>query len=62
MVLMVDWSLSSSPLSVGVTDVWTLGEDSSSVPEEEVRVVNQRLSVDSMVVHDNGSSVLKTSS
>jgi hypothetical protein len=62
MVLMVDRSLSCSPFSVRISRHGGLREDSSSVPEEEIGVVDQRLSVESVVVHNNGPSELKTSS
>ena len=62
MVLMVDWSLSCSPFSVGIGSSRGLREDSSGVPEKEVGVVDQGLSVEGVVVHDNGPSILETSS
>lgn len=62
MVLVIDGGLSGSPLSVGVREGWVLGQDSSHIPEEQVGVVDQSLSVNTVVVHHNRSVVLKTSS
>lgn len=61
MVLMVDGSLSGSPLSVGVREGWVLGQDSCHIPEEQVWVVDQSLGVNTVVVHHNRSVVLETS-
>lgn len=59
-VLMVDWGLSGSPLSVGIGKRWVLGKDSGDGPVEQVWVVHQRLGVEGVVVHDNGSCSYET--
>ncbi len=61
MVLMEDGCLSGSPLSVGVGEGWVPGEDSGDVPVEEVWIIDQGLSVDGLIVHDNGSGELQSS-
>ena len=61
MILMVDWCLSCSPFSVGIGNRWVLGENSGNVPVEEVWIVDQSLGVNTMVVHNNWSVVLETS-
>ena len=61
-VLMEDWSLSGSPLSVSIWNWWVLWENSSQVPPEEVWIVHQGSSVELMIVHDNWSLVSESSS
>lgn len=61
MVLMVDGSLSSSPLSVSIGKRGVLGKNLGQVPEEEIWVVHQGLGVECVIVHDDGSGCLKTS-
>ena len=61
MILMVDGSLSGSPLSVSIGNRWVLGQDSCHVPVEQVWVVDQSLGVDTVVVHHNRSVVLESS-
>ena len=60
-VLMVHRSLSGSPLSVSIGYGWVSWQDLCQVPVEQVWVVDQRLSVESVIVHHNGSRVAKTS-
>lgn len=62
MVLVEHWRLSHSPLQVSVLDRRVLGENSSTVPEEEIGEVDESLGVQGVVVHDDGSGVLETSS
>lgn len=61
-VLMEDWGLSSSPLSVSVWNRWVLWQDSAEVPPEEIWVVGESSRVESVVPHDNWSLESKTSS
>jgi len=56
-VLMVDWSLASSPLSVRVGHGWVLGQDAGNRPVEQVWVVHERLVVEGMIVHHDGAVV-----
>ena len=60
-VLMEDWSLSGSPLSVSIWNRWVLWQDPGEVPPEEVWVVHESSSVELVVVHDDRSLVSKTS-
>ena len=55
MILVEDWGLSCSPLSVGVWEGWVPWEDLGQVPVEKVWVVEEGLCVDGLIVHDNGS-------
>ena len=48
--LMVDGSLSSSPLSVSIRNWGVLGESSAEIPPEEVWVVQQSSEVELIVV------------
>ena len=54
-VLVIDGSLSGSPLSVSVGDGWVPGQDLCQVPVEQVWVVDQRLCVERVIVHHDGS-------
>lgn len=60
-VLVEDWRLSSSPLSVGIWHRWVLWENSSQVPPEHVWVVQECSGVELMVVHNDWSFVSETS-
>jgi hypothetical protein len=60
-VLVVDRGLSGSPLSVSVGLRWVSGKDLCQVPVEQVRVVDQRLRVESMIVHHDRARVTETS-
>ena len=63
MILMEDWGLSSSPLSVCIWKRWVLWENLSDVPEEEIWVVDQCLGVEGVVIEeDRSSSAHNTSS
>ena len=57
---MVDWSLSGSPFAVCIGYWRVLGEDSGGVPEEQIGIIDQSLSVHGVVIHDNGAVVFKT--
>jgi len=57
---MVDRGLSGSPLAVSIRNWRVLGEHTGDVPEEEVGVVGKCLGVESVIVHDDRSVVLKT--
>ena len=59
-VLMVDGCLSSPPLSVCIGYRWVPWEDLCQVPVEQVWVVNQRLGMEGMVVHNDGAGVTET--
>lgn len=61
MVLVVHRCLSGSPLSVGIGARRVSGKDLGHVPEEQIWVVDQRLSVESVIVHHNGARVAETS-
>ena len=61
-VLMEDWGLSGSPLSVSIWNWWVLWENSSNVPPEEIWVIHQSSSVELMIVHDYWSLVPQSSS
>ena len=54
-VLMVDGSLSSSPLSVSIRNWRVLGQHTTDVPPEQVRVVDEGLGMHGVVVKDDGS-------
>lgn len=58
---MEDGGLSGLPLSVCIGYGWVLGENLGQVPVEEIWVVDQRLRVDSVIVHDNGARLAQTS-
>ena len=59
-VLMVDWSLASSPLSVRIRDRRVLGEDAGDGPVEQIGVVDQSLGVEGMVIEDKWAVVTET--
>ena len=59
-VLMVDRSLTSSPLSVSIGNRRVLGENTAASPPEKIWVINQGLGVETMVVQDEWSSEGKT--
>ena len=56
-VLMVDWSLASSPFSVRVGHGRVLGQDAGNRPVEQVWVVDESLVVEGVIVHHQGSVV-----
>ena len=60
-VLMEDWSLSGSPLSVGIWHWWVSWKHSGHVPPEEVWVVRQSSVMELMIVEDDWSLVSQTS-
>ena len=60
-VLMVDWGLSCSPLSVSVWHGWVLGKNLGKIPVEQVWVIHKRLGLESVIIHDNWSSPSQTS-
>ena len=61
-VLVIDWSLASSPLAVRIGHRWVLWEDTSDGPVVKVRVVDQRLLVPGVIVEDQGTVVSETTS
>ena len=61
-VLMVDWSLASSPLSVRVGHGRVLWEDAGNRPVEQVWVVDQRLVVEGVIVHHQRTVIAETTS
>ena len=61
-ILMEDWSLSSSPLSVSIWNRWVLWQDSGHVPPEEIWVVRESSRMEFVVPHDYWSLNSKTSS
>ena len=58
---MIDWSLSGSPLSVSIWNRGALRKYSGQSPVEEIWIIDECFGVDWLVVHDNGSGILKTS-
>ena len=52
--------LASPPLTVCIRNWGVLGQDTSNVPVEQVRVVSKRLGIESIVVHHDGTVVTKT--
>ena len=61
-VLVIDWSLTSSPLAVRIGHRRVLWEDTSNGPVEEVRMVDQSLGVEGVIVEDQGLVVPETAS
>ena len=61
-VLMIDWSLASSPLAVRIGHRRVLWEDTSDSPVVKVRVVDQGLLVKGVIVEDYGTVVFETAS
>ena len=59
-VLVEDWGLSSSPLSMGVWDWWVSWENSAEIPPVEIWVVQESSLVEAVIVEHNGSLVSKT--
>ena len=62
MVLMEDWSLSSSPFFVSIWNWWVSWKNSGQIPPEEVWVVQQITVEVLVVVEDDWSLESKTSS
>ena len=60
--LMIDGSLPSSPLSVGIRNWRVLGKSPAEIPPEEIWVVQQGSCVELMVVEDDWSLISQTSS
>ena len=61
-VLVVDRGLASSPLAVRIGHGRVLWEDTSDGPVEEVRMVDQRLLVEGVIVEDQRLVVPETAS
>ena len=61
-VLMVDWSLASSPLSVRIGHGRVLWEDAGNRPVEQVWVVDKSLVVEGVIVHHNWAVITETTS
>jgi len=59
-VLMIDRSLSGSPLSVSIRNGRVLGKNTSDCPVEQIWVVHKRLGVERMVVENNRTVVTET--
>ena len=62
MVLMENWSLSSSPLFVSIWNWWVSWKNSGQIPPEEVWIVQQITVEVLVVVEDDWSLESKTSS
>jgi len=60
-ILMIDWGLSCSPLSVSIREGWVSWKNLSDVPEEQVRVIHKRLCVQGVVVQKYWSVMFQTS-
>jgi hypothetical protein len=54
------WVLSGSPLAVSIWHWRVLGQYTSHVPEKEIGVVSQSLCMERVVVHNNGTVALET--
>ena len=61
-ILVIDWSLASSPLAVRIGHRRVLWEDTSDSPVEEVRMVDQSLGVEGVIVEDQRLVVPETAS
>ena len=61
-ILMEDWRLSSSPLSMRIWNWWVLWKNSGQIPPEEIWIVQESSSMELMVVEYNWSLISKTSS
>lgn len=59
-VLMVDWSLASSPLAVRIGHRWVLGQHAAYRPVEQVWVIDQCLGVERMIVEHQGAISAET--
>ena len=59
-VLVVDWRLSSTPLAVRIWDRRVPGEDTRDRPVEEVRVVDESLGVEGVIIEDDRPVGAKT--
>lgn len=59
-ILMVDWSLASSPLSVCIGHRGVLGQDTGHCPVEQIRVVDQRLGVEGVIIENERTVVTET--
>ena len=59
-ILVIDWSLASSPLTVRIGHGWVLGKNAADRPVEQIWVVHQSLGVEGMIVQDNGSIAAET--
>jgi len=55
-----NWVLSSSPFAVSIRNRWILRKNSGHVPVEQVWVVSKCLCVKSVIVHNNRSVALET--
>ena len=60
-VLMMHWSLSSHPLSVGIWGWWVPWKDTAHVPPVEIWVVQHSSLLESLVVEDDWLLVSETS-
>lgn len=61
MVLMVDWSLPSAPLTVSIWHWWVAWQNTADIPPEEVWVVEESALVEPMVIEHDWSLVSQTS-
>lgn len=61
-VLMVDWSLAGAPLAMSIWSGSSLGQYTSQRPVEQVRVVDESLSIEAVIVQDNRAVVAQTTS
>ena len=59
-ILVIDWSLASSPLTVRIGHGWVLGKNAADRPVEQIWVVHQSLGVEGMIVQDNGPIAAET--
>ena len=59
-ILVIDWSLASSPLTVRIGHGWVLGKNAADRPVEQIWVVHQSLGVEGVIVQHNGSIAAET--
>ena len=59
-VLVIDWRLSCAPLAVRIRYRRVARKHTGDGPVEEVRIVHESLSVEGVVIKDNGSIMLET--
>ena len=59
-ILVIDWRLASSPLTVRIGHRWVLGQHTAAGPVEQVWVVHEGLGVEAVIVQHNGSVAAQT--
>ena len=59
-ILVIDWSLASSPLTVRIGHGWVLGKNAADRPVEQIWVVHKSLGIEGVIVQHNGSIAAET--